>query len=114
MATGSTASSLTSNGVATLTVAVSGASAATFNSGSMTAEATAGAGINVSSQSASSSAITTIDKAIKTVSEERSKQGAYQNRLEHTINNLSTSSENLTAISHSDNGGWESKRCNSR
>ena len=23
--------------------------------------------------------------------------GAYQNRLEHTINNLSTSSENLTA-----------------
>lgn len=28
---------------------------------------------------------------------ERAKLGAYQNRLEHTITNLSTSSENLTA-----------------
>ena len=31
------------------------------------------------------------------VSGERSKLGASQNRLEHTINNLNTSSENLTA-----------------
>ena len=38
-----------------------------------------------------------IDDAIKQVSDERSKMGAYQNRLEHTINNLNTSSENLTA-----------------
>jgi flagellin len=38
-----------------------------------------------------------IDEAIEQVSKERSKLGAYQNRLEHTINNLSTSSENLTA-----------------
>ena len=36
-------------------------------------------------------------KQLKHVSAERSKLGAYQNRLEHTINNLSTSSENLTA-----------------
>ena len=28
---------------------------------------------------------------------QRSKLGAYQNRLEHTVNNLTTSSENLTA-----------------
>ncbi|MDF2925424.1 MAG: hypothetical protein K0R57_4338 [Paenibacillaceae bacterium] len=42
-------------------------------------------------------AITVIDAAINTVSDERSKLGAVQNRLEHTINNLSTSSENLTA-----------------
>lgn len=41
--------------------------------------------------------ITTIQSAIDKVSAERSKLGAYQNRLEHTINNLSTSSENLTA-----------------
>lgn len=41
--------------------------------------------------------ITTIDKAISTVSTERAKLGAYQNRLEHTINNLGTSSENLSA-----------------
>ena len=38
-----------------------------------------------------------INDAIETVSSERSKLGAYQNRLDHTINNLSTSSENLTA-----------------
>jgi flagellin len=38
-----------------------------------------------------------LDTAINQVSAERSKMGAWQNRLEHTINNLSTSSENLTA-----------------
>jgi len=42
-------------------------------------------------------AIDVIDNSIKQVSAERSKLGAYQNRLDHTINNLSTSSENLTA-----------------
>ena len=31
------------------------------------------------------------------VSAQRSQLGAWQNRLEHTINNLGTSSENLTA-----------------
>jgi flagellin len=45
----------------------------------------------------STAAITDIDAAIKLVSDERSQMGAKQNRLEHTINNLSTSSENLTA-----------------
>nr|WP_285853744.1 flagellin Hag [Oceanobacillus luteolus] len=38
-----------------------------------------------------------IDTAINTVSTERSKLGAVQNRLEHTINNLGASQENLTA-----------------
>lgn len=41
--------------------------------------------------------LASIDDAITQVSNERSKLGAWQNRLEHTINNLSTSSENLTA-----------------
>ncbi|MBP2640612.1 MAG: flagellin [Firmicutes bacterium] len=45
----------------------------------------------------STGAITTIDSAIKLVSDERAQMGAKQNRLEHTINNLGTSSENLTA-----------------
>ena len=44
-----------------------------------------------------SKAISTINKAINSVSTERAKLGAYTNRLEHTINNLSTSSENLTS-----------------
>ncbi|HAI85852.1 MAG TPA: flagellin [Firmicutes bacterium] len=54
-------------------------------------------GIDVSSQDAANSAITTVNNAINTVSGERSKLGAIQNRLEHTIANLATSSENLTA-----------------
>ncbi|MFL8936247.1 flagellin [Rossellomorea oryzaecorticis] len=54
-------------------------------------------GIDISTQSGAETAITTIDSAIKSVSEERAKLGANQNRLEHTINNLGTSAENLTA-----------------
>ncbi|GLF92309.1 flagellin [Bacillus safensis] len=38
-----------------------------------------------------------VDGAIKKVSDQRSKLGAVQNRLEHTINNLGASGENLTA-----------------
>ncbi|MED0757766.1 flagellin [Aneurinibacillus thermoaerophilus] len=53
--------------------------------------------IDVSSQSGAETAITKIQKALEQVSAERSKLGAFQNRLEHTINNLNTSSENLTA-----------------
>jgi len=41
--------------------------------------------------------LTTLDTAIELVSNERSQLGAKQNRLEHTINNLGTASENLTA-----------------
>lgn len=53
--------------------------------------------LDVSSHEAASAAIKVIDNAIETVSAERSKLGAFQNRLDHTINNLSTSAENLTA-----------------
>ncbi|MCM6881379.1 flagellin [Enterococcus italicus] len=41
--------------------------------------------------------ITKIDAAIKQVSDQRAEIGAVQNRLEHTINNLGTSQENLSA-----------------
>ena len=54
-------------------------------------------GINVSSQKMADAAITTINDALENVSAERSKLGAMQNRLEHTIANLGTSSENLQA-----------------
>ncbi|MCM3391452.1 MULTISPECIES: flagellin Hag [Cytobacillus] len=60
--------------------------------------ATVTAGIDISTDAATATAaITTIQTAIDTVSAERSKLGAYSNRLEHTVNNLGTSSENLTA-----------------
>ncbi|XXM72054.1 flagellin Hag [Lysinibacillus sphaericus] len=41
--------------------------------------------------------ISTINDEIKNVSDGRSLLGAYQNRLEHTINNVNNASENLTA-----------------
>ncbi|WP_203289045.1 flagellin [Metabacillus sp. cB07] len=54
--------------------------------------------IDISSTAAiATAAITTINDAIKTVSAERSNLGSYQNRLDYAINNLNTSSENLTA-----------------
>lgn len=55
------------------------------------------AGIDVTTAVAARAAITTVDEAIRKVSEERGKLGAYQNRLEHTINNLKTAHENLTS-----------------
>ena len=78
----------------------------TLSIGSMNAQAlglgtvsgnTISGGISLASQVSASAAITTIDKAIQKVSSERSKLGAMQNRLEHTINNLNTTAENLTA-----------------
>lgn len=41
--------------------------------------------------------ISTYDQSIDTVSKQRSNLGAYQNRLEHTINSLGATSENLKA-----------------
>lgn len=55
------------------------------------------AGLSVASHSDASKAIEVLDAAIAKVSSERSQLGASQNRLEHTINNLGTASENLTA-----------------
>lgn len=54
-------------------------------------------GVDITSSSNAQSAISTITNAITTVSNERAKLGAVQNRLEHTIANLNTSSENLQA-----------------
>jgi len=53
--------------------------------------------LDVSTQEGASKAITTIQAAIDKVSAERSKLGAIQNRLEHTIKNLDNVSENLQA-----------------
>jgi len=63
----------------------------------MRADALGVKNIDVTSQTNANLAITTINNALETVSGERAKLGAYQNRLEHTINNLGTSAENLTA-----------------
>ena len=53
--------------------------------------------LNISTRAGANKAIEVIDNAIKMVSEERSKYGAIQNRLEYTMNNLNTTAENMTA-----------------
>ena len=60
-----------------------------------------GAALDVTDQANASLAIEAYDNALQTVSTERAKMGAVQNRLEHTINNLDTSSENLQAAESS-------------
>lgn len=53
--------------------------------------------VSVSTAGDARTAMTNIQTAIDTVSLERSQLGAKQNRLEHTINNLGTTAQNLTA-----------------
>jgi flagellin len=52
--------------------------------------------VNIGTAAGAQEAITLLDTAINTVSAIRSKLGAYQNRLEHSISNLDTTSENMT------------------
>ncbi|EWG11499.1 flagellin [Cytobacillus firmus DS1] len=53
--------------------------------------------VDLSSRNSAENAITLLDKALETVSAERSKFGAYQNRLEHALNHSSNYEENLIA-----------------
>ena len=50
--------------------------------------------VNLDTQEGAQKATTTIDAAIKKVSQARGRMGAIQNRLEHTIANLDTAAEN--------------------
>ncbi len=52
--------------------------------------------IKIDSNANANNSIVTLDKAISKISEQRSKLGAYQNRLEKTIANLDNTAENLT------------------
>ncbi|WP_406944701.1 flagellar hook-associated protein FlgL [Halobacillus sp. SY10] len=56
-----------------------------------------GDALDLTDSASASTAVTTINNAIEQVSAQRSNLGAFQNRLDHSINNLGTSSENLTA-----------------
>ena len=58
---------------------------------------TAGSGVSFTSAANAQSAITTITTQITSVSTARANLGAYQNRFEHTINNLNVAVENLSA-----------------
>ena len=54
-------------------------------------------GIDISNQAGAKAAVDKIKAAINSVSSTRGDLGAIQNRLEHTINNLSVTAENMTA-----------------
>lgn len=54
-------------------------------------------GMDISNQQNAQDAIAKVKTAVSSVSRERSYLGAMQNRLEHTLNNLGTYEENLTA-----------------
>ena len=91
----------TANGVLSVENSTAGTVGASFTSDNVVTDgttntATQGA-LDVSTHGNATKAIEVLDLAIKNVSAERSKLGAYQNRLEHTIKNLDTSSENLQA-----------------
>ena len=63
----------------------------------MSANALSVDNLDVTDNANAGSAITAIQAAIDTVSTQRSDLGAIQNRLEHTIKNLDTTSENTSA-----------------
>ena len=64
---------------------------------SMTASALKVDRITVNTTTAAFQAMKSIDAAIETVSSYRATLGAAQNRLEHTVNNLKVTSENITS-----------------
>ena len=67
------------------------------NLGDMRAHALGLNSVLVTDRESAARSITIIDNAIDKVSTQRAKLGAYQNRLEHTISNLTVAGENLTA-----------------
>ncbi|GAB1157983.1 flagellin [Paenibacillus illinoisensis] len=69
----------------------------TLSIGNMGAASLGLTSVAIGTQTGANAALSILDAAIKTVSSERAMLGANQNRLEHTINNLGTTSENLSA-----------------
>lgn len=95
----STEGKMSANGGLTLQI---GDTAQDFNQltvtvGSMSTNSLGLSGINIGTQVGAKNAVDLIKKAINTVSSTRGDLGAIQNRLEHTINNLSVTTENMTA-----------------
>lgn len=79
-----------------ITVSIDAMNVSSLGISGLSAAATGSTG-GILEQSSANAAISTLDIAINQVSTQRAKLGAIQNRLEHTIKNLGTSSENLQA-----------------
>lgn len=76
---------------------VIGLSLTNMDAASLTVDASSVSVYSGTDASSVSTMLGLIDDAINAVSVQRGEFGALQNRLEHTINNLGTASENLTA-----------------
>ncbi|WP_433210031.1 flagellin [Dactylosporangium sp. CS-047395] len=86
------------NGSASDQITVSLGTAAFGSVAGVTGFDSAGLGVgSLDLTTAGTTAIDAIDTAIKGVSTARAQLGAYQNRFEHTINNLNVAVENLSA-----------------
>jgi flagellin len=85
------------DGRATLQIGANAGQTMKVSIGSMSADALGLTNLDLSTQDGATVAISVIDEATEKVSSQRSYLGAVQNRLEHTINNLDTASENLSS-----------------
>ena len=85
------------DGRATLQIGANAGQTMKVSIGDMGSDALGIKHLDLSTQDGANVAISVIDQATKTVSSQRSYLGAVQNRLEHTINNLNTTSENLNS-----------------
>jgi len=86
------------NGISLLSAAATITFQVGANDGDVITVATVSLGSSVAIATlAGATAISAIDAAIDAVSARRAEFGAVQNRLEHTLNNLATYEENLTA-----------------
>jgi flagellin len=65
--------------------------------GDMSASALGVDNLDMTTVKGARDALTRINKGLDMVSSERSKLGAFQNRLEYAINNIRSTSSNLTA-----------------
>ena len=95
-----TLNSSSKDGVTISTVDTNSAAASGFTAGVTAATTVAGAGVsslNLLSASSSQNALTVLDSAINTITDQRAAMGAYQNRLSASITNLETTSMNLQA-----------------
>jgi flagellin len=81
----------------TLQVGANSSQSIAFTIGTVSASDLGISGIAVSTAASASAAIASLDAAISTVTTNRANLGAIQNRLEHTINRLGMTAENLQA-----------------
>lgn len=87
----------TTDGRATLQIGANAGQTMKVSIADMGAAALGISKLDVTSQDGANIAISVIDEATSKVSSQRSYLGAVQNRLEHTINNLNTASENMAS-----------------